>query len=353
MLGIAGATGAAAQEAQIDGFAAKLAGLAKATREVSNSKAAQAQCAKSYSADSILQKRLSSGPNERPFTVLAVNRQACEAFRAGRPDLCTVFDYQGGASKMNSAAPGRNSTPIPNGFAKDCRNLYVDMVRTQVMMTSAKSPAAAESQCLQIVGRKELEVVPPGVDGRAFCDIAVHKCADAHACATAFVGLMPGGKGGELIAKVEKSIHLRVGTASSEECDKLEFHNTNGFPSRDECLAARAYRGAYRRGDPVLCRDSGICRALMGEPDGCDTYAQKMRADFCKSADFLADLALKRRSVALEVTQLQGAMVTYAQSDPRLSIAQKSRISSLEKESVELLRQLLPPMSYTRERKKR
>jgi hypothetical protein len=70
---------------------------------------------------------------------------------------------------------------------------------------------------------------------------------------------------------------------TNEHCDA--FGDT-GYEFMEEqiCVASSRYRKAFAARDPGLCKDSAICRALMGDAKACDAPLAALRADACKPA---------------------------------------------------------------------
>ncbi|MBI5246423.1 MAG: hypothetical protein HY923_04530 [Elusimicrobia bacterium] len=67
--------------------------------------------------------------------------------------------------------------------------------------------------------------------------------------------------------------------------DDCEAFGSTGYEFMEEqlCIASSRYRKARAASDPRLCKNSSLCRALMGDTKACDESMTALRADACKA----------------------------------------------------------------------
>jgi len=103
------------------------------------------------------------------------------------------------------------------------------------------------------------------------------------------------------------------------------------FMEEQLCIASSRYRKARAASDPRLCKNSSLCRALMGDAKACDESLTALRADGCK-----AEGSPKRSSTSSPRAQQFGAEI-----DAALAATLRRPMAPAEKEAAKRLHEVM------------
>jgi hypothetical protein len=180
---------------------------------------------------------------------LVVMQEACRGVLSRDPQACSI--------------PGHGNS---------CLSLYWQLIESEVLISAPSNPEGAERICLDMMARDKQLKRHRDMDGRAYCGIVVRFAHDPRERTVRLMALLKMSTDGAsgraaLAAEVERQRGV-MGLAGPET-----FRLEKEWEERQDYLAAIGYRAAFAEKNPLLCGDSALCRALMGEKDACRVYA--------------------------------------------------------------------------------